>query len=244
MGNDRRLYSDLSWTWPIISPPEDYADEARLFTEAIEKTAIGPVKTLLDLGCGGGHNDFHLKRRFEIVGVDISDGMLDNARRLNPDIRYQKGDMRTARLGSTFDCVIIADSIMYMLTEEDMLAAFTTAFEHLRPGGVFCTYVEQLPDKFVQATTVNKPGRSGNMTITFIEHIWDPDSGDTTFELLFIYLINEGNEIRLETDRHTCGLFPIETWMRLLKQVGFNANKSKSNEPGVEYFITCQKPTG
>jgi hypothetical protein len=189
-----------------------------------------------------GSPHFHLKKRFEIVGLDINDEMLVNAKKLNPEIQYLNGDMRTARLGCKFDSVIIADSIMYMLTEADLLATFRTAFGHLRPGGVFCTYVEQLPTKFARTTTVNEPRQSGDMSITFIEHIWDPDGRDTIFELLFIYLINKDGEVRVETDRHTCGIFPIETWMRLLKQAGFIVTKSKSKDPGVHYFFTCRKP--
>jgi SAM-dependent methyltransferase len=236
------MYGDLSWAWPIISPPENYADEARQFMEAIEINVIGQAKTILDLGCGGGHNDFHLKKKFRVTGIDVSQGMLNNARALNPEVEYLMGDMRSVKLGSEFDSVIIADSIMYMLTEDDMLAAFLTAFEHLRPGGVFCTYVEQLPGKFAHATVASEPRQSGDTSITYIEHMWDPDNQDTTFEQIFIFLINVRGKVCVETDRHTCGVFPIETWMRLLKQAGFIAKKSKSKDPGAEYFFTCRKP--
>ena len=27
--DERRLYHDLAWTWPIVSPPERYVREAR-----------------------------------------------------------------------------------------------------------------------------------------------------------------------------------------------------------------------
>ena len=35
-----RLYGDLAWTWPIISPPEDYAEEAE---EAISLIQTKPI---------------------------------------------------------------------------------------------------------------------------------------------------------------------------------------------------------
>jgi predicted TPR repeat methyltransferase len=112
--DQRRLYGDLAWTWPVISPPEDYVGEAETFCTAIREHAQVDVKTLLDLGCGGGHNDRTLKQHFEVTGVDVSEAMLSLARRLNPEVTYALGDMRTVRLGKTFDAVIVADSIDYM----------------------------------------------------------------------------------------------------------------------------------
>ena len=63
--DSQRLYKDLAWTWPIISPPEDYENEAEQFHTAVIQHSRIPAKTMLDLGCGGGHNDFHLKRNYE-----------------------------------------------------------------------------------------------------------------------------------------------------------------------------------
>ena len=44
-----RLYSDLSWTWPIISPPEDYIEETEYFYSAIREHSRLEVKTLLNV---------------------------------------------------------------------------------------------------------------------------------------------------------------------------------------------------
>jgi len=57
------------------------------------------------------------------------------------------------RLGRTFDAVMAADAMDYMLTEDDLRAAFRTAFEHLRPGGVYVTYAEFTPERFRQDRT-------------------------------------------------------------------------------------------
>ena len=240
MKDNERMYTDLAWAWPIISPPEDYTGEAERFRSAIVKRSKIPVNTLLDMGCGGGHNDFHLKRHFQVTGTDISTGMLENARRLNPDVDYQIGDMRTAGLGKEFDAVIIADSIMYMLSEEDLLAAFRTAFAHLKPGGIFCTYAEELKATFSTGTYSHRPMGLPGSEITLIEHKWDPDPLDTSFEFLFLFLIRDGPIMRVETDRHTCGLFPLATWKRLLGEAGFSAKVTKWHQG--EVFFSCLKP--
>ena len=243
MTDAERMYRDMAWAWPIISPPEDYAEEAEMFRCAIEKHSKIPVRTLLDLGCGGGHNDFHLKKHCKVTGIDLSEGMLGNARALNPDVEYLAGDMRRVRLGRQFDSVIIADSIMYMRDESDMLAAFRTAYEHLRPGGVFCTYIEELPECFAAATYTHQPREKDGVEITLIEHKWDTDAADTTFELLFIYLVKEGRAMRVETDRHRCGIFPLTIWKALLKGAGFTVRVKRLNEPGIKHLLVCAKPT-
>src|SRR5947199_313515 len=82
-------------------------------------TAV-PVHEVLELGSGGGHNAVHLKARFTMTLVDLSAGMLDMSRRLNPECEHHQGDMRTVRLGRTFDAVFVHDAVDYMLTEDDL----------------------------------------------------------------------------------------------------------------------------
>ena len=35
--DQRRMYCDLAWTWPIISPPEDYVEESEQLAEVIRE---------------------------------------------------------------------------------------------------------------------------------------------------------------------------------------------------------------
>lgn len=219
-----RLYSDLAWIWPIFSPPEDYREEAREIADLIEAHGRGPVRSLLHLGCGGGHLDSHLKGRFSLTGVDLSEAMLGMARRLNPEVRYLHGDMRDVRLEETFDAVLIADSIDYMLTEGDLRAAFETAHRHLRPGGILCTYAEETRERFEQHKSRVSTRQSGNVEITALEHAYDPDPDDTTYEMTFVYLIRRDGALTLELDRHQMGLFPQQVWVDLLEQSGFEVS--------------------
>jgi SAM-dependent methyltransferase len=224
--DERRLYGDLAWTWPIVSPPEDYVPEGDYFAEQIRKHSDFEVKTLLHLGCGGGHNDFTLKRHFEVTGVDVSETMLGLARKLNPDVTYLQGDMRSVRLGSVFDSVAILDAVNYMLTREDLRLAFETAFCHLRPGGVLLTTVEQTPENFRQNLTRHWTNREGDTEITFIENSYDPDPGDSTYESTFVFLIRRNGRLEIEMDRHTGGIFPMDTWMEILQGVGFAVSRT------------------
>ncbi len=57
-----KLYSSLADWWPLLSPPEDYAEEAEHYWRILTNHSRRPVRTLLELGCGGGNNAFYLKR--------------------------------------------------------------------------------------------------------------------------------------------------------------------------------------
>jgi len=235
------MYSDLAWTWPVISPKEDYIDEAETFYRLLADNARLEMHDVLHLGCGGGHIDYTLKNRVRLTGVDLSPSMLAVARDLNPEVEYVQGDMRSIRLGRLFDGVFVADSIDYMLTEQDLRQVFETAYAHLKPGGVFCTYSESTLEKFEQnATFGSTHGRPG-LEITLIENTYDPDPLDTTYEMTYVYLIRKEGRLTIETDQHLVGIFPPEIWMRLLESTGFQVQTGLFGEEEVPLYI-CRKP--
>jgi SAM-dependent methyltransferase len=241
----RRLYKDLAWTWPIISPPEQYIKESEEIKRAIKKFSKIPVKTVLNLGCGGGHVDWVLKKYFKITGIDISKNMLKLAKKLNPDVMYLRGDMRKIRLNTKFDAVLIHDSINYMLTKRDLEAAFRTGYNHLKSGGVLITFVEEC--SIIKQNKIYYSNRKrGSVEITFIEHYYDPNPKDSTYECTFIYLIRKNKKLEIHTDRHLCGIFNLKTRLLILRKVGFMvkkvANKNAiSNEGKAIPTLVCLK---
>jgi SAM-dependent methyltransferase/N-acetylglutamate synthase-like GNAT family acetyltransferase len=67
--------------------------DRKMLDRLIEKTS-GPGM-ICDLGCGPGQVSGYLHRRsVKVCGIDLSDEMVRRARRLNPNILYQQGDMR------------------------------------------------------------------------------------------------------------------------------------------------------
>ncbi len=225
--DQRRMYNDLAWTWPIISPPEDYVEESEIFSDIIKRHSRIPPRTLLHVGCGGGHNDYTFKRHFEVYGVDISPEMLELAKRLNPDVTYSLGDMRSVRLGKVFDAVAILDSINYMSTLESLRAAFRTAHAHLRRGGVLIAAIEETVEDFRQnETSITKKSRDG-VEVTLIENGYDPDKSDTSYEATFVYLIKRGEALDIQVDRHVCGIFDLDTWFEIPRNIGMEATLEK-----------------
>ncbi len=221
METQNRLYSDLAWLWPIVSPPQEYQDEAEAFRRSLTEFAERPIRNVLHLGCGGGHGDYWLKRHFSVVGVDLSSAMISLAGKLNPEVEYLLGDMRTVRLGRKFDAVIFSDAIMYMLSPTDLLSAFTTARAHLETGGLLSTYIELEKTRFQQNAIVTTVKDFDGGSVVMIENYFDPDRSDTTFELTFVYLIRRSGKLAIETDRHLCGVLEIRCWREQLNRAGF-----------------------
>ncbi len=100
------MYSDLAPWFHLLTHPSDYADEAAFVRRVVDDVAIGETPTLLELGSGGGNNASHLKARFQCTLTDVSPEMLALSRTLNPECEHLEGDMRTLRLGRTFDVVL------------------------------------------------------------------------------------------------------------------------------------------
>lgn len=218
-----RLYTDLSHLMRIISPPADYAEEAAHWRTVLREK-LGPGRhNILELGVGGGHNLSHLTADFAAAAVDLSEAMLAECGRLNPGVELHQGDMRSVRLGRKFAAVLIHDAISYMLTQDDLLAAFRTAAAHLEPGGVFITSPDRFAEDFRGPETGQYTNAVGDMQVTYMEYVHDPDPSDTTLEMLFFYLIKERGRLRIEHDRHMVGIFPRQTWLSLLQEAGFAA---------------------
>ena len=217
-----KLYDELADWWPVFSDPREYRREAAYIARVLRK-AINPApRTVLELGSGGGNSAFHLKKHFAMTLVDRSPRMLKVSRKLNPDCEHIKGDIREVRLGRTFDAVFVHDAICHMTTEPDLRAVLQTAHEHCRPGGVGLF----VPD-FVRETFVGGTDQGGSDSpdrrLRFLQWVFDPDPKDTTYQVDFAILLrDQKGKAHAVHDRHTLGLFPRATWLRLLREVGLS----------------------
>ena len=214
-----KLYTELAGWWQLVSPTENYADEAAFFREQFLAENTG---TVLELGSGGGNVAWFLKKVFALTLTDISEAMLAESEKQNPELEHIAGDMRTLHLGRTFDGVLIHDAIMYMVSEEDLRAALLTAYEHCKPGGVAVFVPDWVAETFRPQTTHGGVDR-GDRGLRYLEWTWDADPKDTEVNYEFILALKEGDELRAVVDRQVVGVFPRATWLRLLEDVGFEA---------------------
>lgn len=237
------LYTDLAWLWPMWGDAAtEYAHYCQYVTGLVRQHSARGTTTLLDIGCGGGKNVLNLKREFQVTGLDLSPAMLAQAKELNPGCTFVEGDMRTCRLGRTFDAVLLDDAISHMNSRTDFAAALRTAHAHLKPGGVLVATPDVTIETFQQNKTTTTPATRDGMDVVFVENVYDPDPTDEQYETTILYLIRKQGRLRIETDHWTMGVFSLDTWRRVLSETGFEVHEGRYNPGEDEYTVfTCVK---
>lgn len=240
-----RFYDDLATWWPLISPPEDYAVEADEVAALLSRADV-PVRDVLELGSGGGHNAVHLRSRFTMTLVDLAEPMLAVSRRLNPGCDHVRGDMRTVRLGRSFDAVLVHDAIDYMTTEADLRLAMATAFAHCRPGGVALFTPDATRETFEPGTDCGGSDAADGRGIRYLEWTTDVDPTDTSVQTEYAFVLRESDgTVTVTHETHHTGLFPRATWVRLLGEVGFGPERvveRNAEERAPRDFFLAHRP--
>ena len=240
-----RFYGDLAPWWPLISAPEEYAEEAAFAASLLRSTtATAPRQrpTLLELGSGGGNNAFHLKAEFDATLLDLSPEMVAVSRQLNPECPHHVGDMRTVRLGSEFDAVFVHDAIEYMTTEDDLRQAVQTAYAHCKPGGVAVLVPDDIVENFSPTTDCGGHDGPDGRGVRYLSWTADPDPTDSTSTTEYAFLIRQPDgTVEVAHDTHVLGLFSRELWIAVLTEAGFDARSvaeitSEDHRPR-EFFV-------
>ena len=140
------VFGDYAKYYDLLYRDKNYDGEAE-FVDGLLRAYAPAARTLLELGCGTGALAVRLAERgYDVHGVDISDSMLSRGREraagldssIGHRVQFSQGDLRTVRIPRVFDAVISTFHVIsYQTTAESLAAAFRTAKEHLRPGGVF-----------------------------------------------------------------------------------------------------------
>jgi len=104
-----------------------------------------PGAAVLDAGCGTGRVAVELARRgYEVVGVDLDEGMLAGARAKAPDLPWHVADLAAPDLagavgpapGRWFDIVVAAGNVMIFLEPGSEGAVVANLAGVLAPGGL------------------------------------------------------------------------------------------------------------
>ena len=212
------LYDALAEWWPVMSGPEEYAEEARHYGALLD--AFGRAEQLLELGSGGGHNAFHLKRGRRMVLVDRAPAMLRQSRRLNPECGHLAGDMREVRLARRFDAVFVHDALDYLLTPLDLAAALGNARAHCRDGGAVLLAPDHFRETFRPGAD-HGGGDRGGRSLRYLEWSHEPPPGSCVYRVDYVLALREGvGEVRVIHDVHRCGLFPRSLWLEACRAAG------------------------
>jgi predicted TPR repeat methyltransferase len=150
---------------------------------------------VLDLGCGTGLVGVSIAPfAHQLVGVDLSDGMLDRARALNLYQRLEHQDLLTMMRGepsSSYDVIIAADVLIYLGRIDEMMIEIRRL---LKPDGIFAFSIESgtveaLVSGNLRGFSLEKSGRYSH-SIDYIENL--------SFESGLVVMEMAANKLRME----------------------------------------------
>lgn len=215
-----RLYDDLAAWWPVLSPLEDAEEDAVIYGALLGQAADAPIRSLLELGCGGGAIAHHFPPSWHCTLVDRSEAMLSVSRARNPDRVHRCADLRTLRLAEPVDAVLLHDAVMYLTDEASRRAAWETVAANLRPGGAALIVPDLTRESYDDSTVVGGGAREDGAEARLMEWRWDPDPGDDTFRAELILAIQEGGEVRTVHETHEMALLSRAQWWAGIRSAG------------------------
>ncbi len=107
--------------------------DRHLLDQFAVRVAPGPA---CDVGCGPGHVTRYLSDRgLEVIGVDLSNAMVERARQLNSGLEFRQGDMRSLDFADeTFAGITAFYSIIH-IPRSDVVAVLRELWRISKPGG-------------------------------------------------------------------------------------------------------------
>lgn len=121
-----RLFYLITNPWHLDTPAQRYRF---LETNRFLMEQGGPVGSLLEIGCGEGHQSIYLKKACDrLTGLDVSRRAVKRARRRCPEGRFIVGDIFSAALesGAPYDLVVSCEVLYYIQDVPAAIKRFET----------------------------------------------------------------------------------------------------------------------
>lgn len=155
--------ADYAGAYDALYGEKNYAAECDMIESLFaEFGANGKPASVADFGCGTGNHVIPLARRgYQISGVDLSPGMLENARikatnaGVSERTRFALGNVQDVAVpGAPVDAAIMMFAVLgYQQTDAEVMAALTNVRRHIPAGAPFVFDVWYGP-----AVIADKPG--------------------------------------------------------------------------------------
>lgn len=119
-----------------VAYPEPNDETPMMCRRMFSRFPASLPRSILDIGCGTARDLGSLSQECaDCWGVDYLAEMIEFARARRPKLHLQVADMRTLRLGRTFDVIMCVGSVfMYALTNADVSRTLDTFVAHSHVG--------------------------------------------------------------------------------------------------------------
>jgi len=211
-------YSNAAQYYDKFYENKNYEAEAQKIVSIVGSEPDSQDLALLDVACGTGLHIEHLKRHFDVEGLDICTELLEFARARNPEITFHQGDMTDFDLGRRYDVITcLFSAIGYVKTLENLSATIRRMIEHLNPGGTLIIEPWFTPDAWMPDTVHSNIIDEPELKIVRMNTSY-ADGRLSYFDMHYLIGTPEGTNHIVE--RHELGLFTVPETISVLEEAG------------------------
>jgi SAM-dependent methyltransferase len=130
-------FAEYATWYNAFNTGKDYAAEAAYILDKVKRWCPAP-QTWLDIGCGTGNHLASLRSRdIAVAGVDISPGMVAQARLAHPEIPFYVGSAQDFRAPGQWDVISMLFHVLsYQITDTQVRQALSNIGAHLEADGI------------------------------------------------------------------------------------------------------------
>jgi ubiquinone/menaquinone biosynthesis C-methylase UbiE len=214
---------------------KDYDAESAALHHLIQTRTPGATR-LLDVACGTGGHLRHLRRWYEVTGVDIDPGMLAEAHRNVPEVTLIEADMRTLVLDESFDAIVcLFSSVGYLRSTDELTAAVAAMSRHLNAGGILVVDGWVRPDAWISGGKTEVT-RAASDAVQVVRITRSRRQGDRT-SLEMHHLIGTADGIEYVVDEHVLTLFAPAHYEAAFRASGLTVETVDGPLPGRDRYV-------
>jgi len=190
------------------------------------------IKRILDCGCGTGNTTVGLAKSYDVVGLDISEKMLEivteKARRQNVNAKFLRGDWRnlnTIFKRASFDCVICNGNSLFHVPSHHFALSLKNMYDVLRNGGICYVDTRRWEDILRRKPRFALRGhRKISNTDIVVFDTYDYSKNFVIFNVHFIFITYKENcqNFQHESYKVRCHYVFKDALLKSFKEAGFS----------------------
>jgi SAM-dependent methyltransferase len=221
------LYYDLLYSHRDVAREVDFLE--RVFSQCSQVS----VRRVLDMGCGTGIHSIELARRgYEVLGVDLSQKMIEVAREKSraagvTGVYFLQADATRLEFEEEFDAAIAMYGVISYFTRDENLLEFLRSLRRaLKKGGVFVFDTWNLTGVLSKRVFYETPStsirKSGSM-LAIKEEVWRVDVLDQVAHAEIKWSIVDlvRGSVDFFDHRLDLRIFTVRELVHVLRETGF-----------------------
>lgn len=217
------MYGEFAEIYDLLMDGYDY-ERWELFYEDCCRRFGGKFDRVLEFGSGTGNMTQRVATKArQVVALDSSEEMLSMAKQKllgKRNVTFLRAEMESFDIEKKFDLVLSScDAMNYLLTEEDLLSAFCSAYKALDHFGLLV---------FDMSSVYKLSKMIGNRTFVYDtdeifycwENFYDDQHKTLSMNIHFFRQVEEDRYERILEEQMQRG-YDVETVLKLLERAGF-----------------------